>query len=103
MAKQRYRVVGQTPQQPAEQPDAKALAAHRDSLYARLEVGYDRIAQGLEDGQDVMSWEDFWIQLLREYESVCDQLTADLAADLAASEVREDWTAARATRLPGVR
>lgn len=93
----RYRVLSQIP---TEQPDtAKALADHRDSLYARLEIGYERIAQGLESGQDVTSWEDFWIALLREYESVCDQLTADLAA----GDVREPWTGKQTTMLPGVR
>lgn len=96
----RYRVLSQQPLvPPVDQKEAKALAAHRDSLYARLDVGYERIAQGLRDGQDVTSWEDFWIQLLKEYEKVCDELTADLAAG-AVREAEGQWTE---QRLEGVR
>lgn len=94
----RYRVVGPTTASPVEQHDSTALAAHRDSLYARLAIGYERIERGLVDGQDVTTWEDFWVALLKEYERVCDALQADLAA----GAVREDWTGATATRLPGV-
>lgn len=95
----RYRIIGQTTEPPTEQRDAATLAAHRDSLYARLDVGYERIERGLEDGQDVATWEDFWCDLLREYEKVCAALTADLAA----GAPREDWTGAHSSRLPGIR
>lgn len=57
------------------------LAARRDhirgrraGLERRLEDGYERIDQALRDGADVAAWEAFWIQLLREYEAVCDDL-----------------------------
>jgi hypothetical protein len=95
----RYRVLSQTFAPPVERRDEAALAAHRDSLFARLESGYERINQGLREGQDVTSWEDFWIALLKEYERVCQALTEDLAA----GKPREDWSSARADRLPGIR
>ncbi len=39
------------------------------SLESRLEDGYVRIEQARERGEDVSAWEDFWIGLLRQYES----------------------------------
>ncbi len=95
----RYRVIDRNPATATAQRDAVALADHRDSLYARLEIGYERIERGLREDQDVTTWEDFWVDLLREYERVCDALTEHVAD----GEVREDWTGATATRLPGVR
>jgi hypothetical protein len=53
---------------------ATNLEAHRDSLYKRLELGYERIERGLAQGEDVTTWEDFWVALLREYERVCAEL-----------------------------
>jgi hypothetical protein len=44
------------------------------SLARRLEDGYQRIDQAIASGADVAAWETFWIDLLREYESVCDEL-----------------------------
>jgi hypothetical protein len=49
-------------------------------FYHRLEQGYERIERGLMEGNDVTTWEDFWVSLLREYERVCDDLQRDLAA-----------------------
>ena len=57
-----------------------ALETRRDTLYERLESGYQRIEHGLTDGRDVTTWEDLWLTLLNEYEEVCDQLQRDLAA-----------------------
>ena len=57
-----------------------ALEARRDGLYERLEAGYQRIERGLDEGRDITTWEDLWLSLLNEYESVCDQLQRDLAA-----------------------
>jgi len=48
----------------------------RRTLERRLDDGFQRIDQALRDGADVAAWEDFWIQLLREYESLCDDLAA---------------------------
>jgi hypothetical protein len=39
------------------------------SLESRLEDGYQRIEQARKNGEDVAAWEDFWIDLLRQYES----------------------------------
>lgn len=38
------------------------------SLESRLEDGYLRIEQARARGEDVMSWEEFWIGLLKQYE-----------------------------------
>lgn len=54
-------------------------------LERRLDDGYRRIDQGIADGLDVSHWEEFWIDLLRQYEVMADQLaTTD-------DEVAEDW------------
>lgn len=63
----------------ADSNEPAALRAHRDSLCARLEQGYERIERGLAGGEEVETWEDFWLALLREYERVCDELQRDLA------------------------
>lgn len=60
--------------------DHLALEARRDSLYERLDAGYQRIEHGLSEGRDITTWEDLWLTLLNEYEAVCDQLQRDLAA-----------------------
>jgi len=46
----------------------------RQSLARRLEDGYHRIDQAISTGADVAAWESFWIDLLHEYEAVCDEL-----------------------------
>ncbi|MGB3329273.1 MAG: hypothetical protein WBA46_09990 [Thermomicrobiales bacterium] len=55
------------------------------TLECRLDDGYRRIEQGIADGIDVTRWEEFWIDLLRQYEVMADQLaeTDDASA--------EDW------------
>ena len=50
------------------------LRNRRLSLEQRLEDGFVRIGEAEVRGRDVGSWESFWVSLLREYESVCDQL-----------------------------
>ncbi len=42
-------------------------------LRARLEDGYNRIAAAQLAGEDVERWEDFWIELLSQYEALCDE------------------------------
>lgn len=78
----RYRVLGPQEIELTITPpdDRTGLEAHRDSLYRRLELGYARIERGLAEGEEVTTWEDFWVSLLREYERVCDELQRDLAA-----------------------
>lgn len=41
----------------------------------RLTIGADKIEEARGQGKDVTSWEDYWIQLLRQFEAVCDKLT----------------------------
>ena len=43
-------------------------------LARRLETGYDYIDRMIASGEDVTKLEDFWIQLLRQYEAVCEGL-----------------------------
>lgn len=51
-----------------------SLEDHRESLEQRLYEGYVRIEEALAAGQDVTSWERFWIELLHQYEFICNQL-----------------------------
>ncbi len=46
----------------------------QETLERRLEDGYRRIEEAKVQGRDVKAWEEFWIQLLREYEEICDGL-----------------------------
>lgn len=39
-----------------------------DILAKRLDDGWKRIEDAQRRGQDVMDWNDFWIDLLRQYE-----------------------------------
>ena len=50
------------------------LRNRRTSLEQRLEDGFVRIGEAEVEGRDVGSWESFWVSLLREYETVCDEL-----------------------------
>jgi len=52
----------------------ESLEDHRASLEHRLHEGYLRIEEALAAGQDVTSWERFWIELLHQYEFICNQL-----------------------------
>lgn len=44
------------------------------TLEARLDDGYWRIEQARARGEDVSAWEDFWIDLLRQYERAASPL-----------------------------
>lgn len=50
------------------------LRKQRDVLAQRLETGYRMIADKRAEGFEVTAWEDFWLELLRRYERVCDEL-----------------------------
>ena len=43
-------------------------------LLKRLEDGYEKIEQAQANGRDTAFLEEFWINLLHEYEAVCDEL-----------------------------
>jgi len=55
------------------------------TLERRLDDGYQRIEQGIADGIDVSRWEEFWIDLLRQYETQADLLAAT------DDSTAEDW------------
>ena len=44
-----------------------------ETLESRLDDGFQRIDIARSRGEDVAAWEDFWIELLRRYESLCDE------------------------------
>jgi hypothetical protein len=46
----------------------------QNELARRLETGYDYIDRMIAAGEDVTKLEEFWIQLLRQYEAVCEGL-----------------------------
>lgn len=50
----------------------------RDTLYVQLEALYAEIEKALAKGEDTREWENLWINLLKEYESVCDKLQQSL-------------------------
>jgi hypothetical protein len=43
-------------------------------LLKRLEDGYEKIEVAQANGRDTAFLEEFWINLLHEYEAVCDEL-----------------------------
>lgn len=47
-----------------------------ETLERRLEDGYARIEYARTRGQDVAAWEEFWIELLHQYESAVDHYPA---------------------------
>jgi hypothetical protein len=55
---------------------AGTLEERRDAIYARLEYGYAIVERALAsgDGRRAESMEDFWLQLLAEYEDVCHRV-----------------------------
>ncbi len=50
------------------------LRRQKNRLEQRLEDGYVRIDEAVRQGRDVTAWEDFWLSLLYEYETVCNEL-----------------------------
>ncbi len=52
------------------------LGTRRRALERRLDDGFRRIEGALDEGADVGAWEEFWLRLLNEYESVCDEADA---------------------------
>jgi hypothetical protein len=45
-------------------------------LELRLQDGFSRIGKAMNHGIEVENWERHWIELLREYESLNDDLAA---------------------------
>lgn len=50
------------------------LIEKRDEYVERLDIGAAKIEEARSQGKDVTLWEDYWIQLLRQYEAICDKL-----------------------------
>lgn len=48
--------------------------ADADTLYRRLEDGWDKIEAAEQNSQSQRFMEEFWMSLLREYEAVCQEL-----------------------------
>jgi hypothetical protein len=59
-----------------EQIPVLSLEQRRDTLAARLEMGFEKIEQAEREGKDTVRWEQAWLQLLKEYEGVCDQIAS---------------------------
>jgi hypothetical protein len=71
-------------QRPAPRVNVTVLSGHPASVTAdlttlqalerRLDDGYARIEEALARGEDVSTWESFWIDLLHLYEAEWDSL-----------------------------
>ena len=48
--------------------------ADADTLYRRLEDGYQKIEKAQQEKRDTYFLDEFWLSLLREYQAVCDEL-----------------------------
>lgn len=64
---------------PRDEPGAlrerrEEIVARRQTLVGRLEDGYRRIEEARQQGADIGTWEGFWLGLLEEYETICDEL-----------------------------
>ncbi len=56
------------------QQNINRLMEKRDEYVERLDMGAAKIEEARSQGKDVTLWEDYWIQLLHQYEAVCDKL-----------------------------
>lgn len=52
----------------------KPVTNDADTLFRRLEDGYQKIEDAQAAGRDTAFLDEFWLSLLREYEAVCDEL-----------------------------
>lgn len=60
------------PQWGAHPADSESI--YLETLERRLADGYARIEEARTRGQDVTAWEEFWIDLLHQYEAAVDGL-----------------------------
>ncbi len=58
----------------SQQPPVKFVDQDLMTLERRLDDGYRRIENAKQAGQSISAWEEFWIQLLHEYETLADDL-----------------------------
>jgi hypothetical protein len=47
-----------------------------ETLERRLQDGFIRIGEAMNNGLNVSDWETFWVELLREYVALNDELAA---------------------------
>lgn len=57
-------------------PSSETIDDQLARLELRLQDGFARIGEAMNHGIEVHSWERHWIELLREYESLNDELVA---------------------------
>jgi len=57
-----------------DSPTNPVAGDQQTELVRRLETGYDYIDRMIAAGEDVTKLEEFWIQLLRQYEALCEGL-----------------------------
>jgi len=72
-----------TASQPQVFPEAVKTTSLR-TLEQRLDDGYRRIENGQRLGADVTLWEDFWIDLLHQYERIAEQMEDEAPWNVAA-------------------
>lgn len=60
----------------ANETDIDKLTKARDKLIDRLDIGAIKINQARNEGKDVSSWEDLWLELYQRYNDISDQLAA---------------------------
>jgi hypothetical protein len=60
--------------QSEDTPTSPDAGDQQSELARRLETGYDYIDGMIAAGEDVTKLEDFWIDLLHQYEAVCEGL-----------------------------
>ena len=63
-----------TARQTNDPTSSTELVARRNELQRRLHDGDVQISAARLNGADTYRWETHWIMLLREYETVCDQI-----------------------------
>ena len=78
----------------ATQERTETLDERVARLEERLRDGYGKIGEAMNRGVEVQNWERHWVELLREYEAISDELAAHHAevrqqAELAGMPRRE--------------
>lgn len=54
--------------------ELEKLEAERNTLLDRLDKGAFKIQEARYNGRDVTGWEDFWLELNRKYEAICERI-----------------------------
>lgn len=60
--------------------DTETLEERAGRLEERLRNGFDRIGEMMANHINVTNWEEAWVNLLREYEQINDEIAAHHAA-----------------------